>query len=254
MAAASEDPTAGGAGRVVLVTGGSRGLGRAIVGELAGRGLNLCFTYREQEQAAEEVAAQARAAGADTLVLRYDQARDDAQPVVDAILERWGRLDGAILNAGMWAGGRIDELDPEAWWNVVEIDLGGVYRCVRAAVPVIRRSPEGSIVLMSSMVGIAGFPGDTAYASAKAGLVGLGKSLARELARDGTRVNILAPGFVESDANASVSPRARERLLALTLLGRFGRAEEIARAAVFLSEEATYMTGAVLNIDGGVTT
>jgi 3-oxoacyl-[acyl-carrier protein] reductase len=242
----------GEAGRVALVTGGSRGIGRAIVVALAARGLRVAFTYREQAARAEELADELEARyGTRPLTLAFDQETEDGTAVVAEVLARWGAIDSLVLSAGMWQGGRIDQLDPETWWRVVEIDLRGVYRMARAAVGVVGASPEGSITIVSSMVGIAGFPGDTAYASAKAGLFGFGRSLAKELAREGTRVNVLAPGFVESDATVNVSAAARERLRSRLLIDRFGQAEEIATAAAFLSEDATYMTGGVLVCDGG---
>ncbi|MBS1892341.1 MAG: SDR family oxidoreductase [Actinobacteria bacterium] len=238
--------------RVALVTGGSRGLGAAIVRALAGRGLRVAFTYRERADLAEELCDELAAAGGQRpFALRFDQESEDGEEVVAAVLDRWGRLDSLVLSAGIWNGGRIERLDPEAWWRVVEVDLRGVYRMARAAVPSLGAGPAGAITIVSSTIGIAGFPGDTAYASAKAGLVGFGRSLAKELAPAGTRVNVLAPGFVESDATAEVSAAARERLSSRLLIDRFGRAEEIGAAAAFLSEDATYMTGAVLVCDGG---
>lgn len=238
--------------RVALVTGGSRGLGAAIVRALAGRGLRVAFTYRERADLAEELCDELDEPGGERPVaLRFDQEAETGEEVVATVLERWGRLDSLVLNAGIWNGGRIERLDPEEWWRVVEVDLRGVYRMARAAVGPIGAGPAGSITIVSSTIGIAGFPGDTAYASAKAGLVGLGRSLAKELAPTGTRVNVLAPGFVESDATAEVSAAARERLSSRLLIDRFGRAEEIGAGAAFLSEDATYTTGAVLVCDGG---
>jgi 3-oxoacyl-[acyl-carrier protein] reductase len=243
--------TAGGS-RVALVTGGSRGLGAAIVRTLAGRGLRVAFTYRERAELAEELCEELAAAGGERpLALRFDQATESGEEVVAAVLDHWGRLDSLVLSAGIWNGGRIDRLDPEEWWRVVEVDLRGVYRMARASVTALGAGPAGSITIVSSTIGIAGFPGDTAYSSAKAGLIGFGRSLAKELAGSGTRVNVLAPGFVESDATAEVSDAARERLSSRLLIDRFGRAEEIGAAAAFLSEDATYSTGTVLVCDGG---
>ena len=238
--------------RVALVTGGSRGLGAAIVAELAGRGLRVAFTYRERADRAEQLAAQLEErTGERPLTLAFDQEHEDGEAVAAAVAERWGRLDSLVLNAGIWIGGRIDRIDPEDWWRVVEVDLRGVYRMARAALPALAAGPAGSVTIVSSTVGLAGFPGDTAYASAKAGLLGFARSLAKEVGRDGVRVNVLAPGFVESDATAGVSAAARERLSSRLLIDRFGRPEEIATAAAFLSEDATYMTGGVLVCDGG---
>jgi 3-oxoacyl-[acyl-carrier protein] reductase len=238
--------------RVALVTGGSRGLGAAIVRALAGRGLRVAFTYRERADLAEELCEEFAGGGAERpMALRFDQESETGEEVVAAVVERWGRLDSLVLSAGIWSGGRIDRLDPEEWWRVVEVDLRGVYRMARAAVAPLGAGPAGSITIVSSTIGIAGFPGDTAYSSAKAGLIGFGRSLAKELAGAGTRVNVIAPGFVESDATAEVSDAARERLSSRLLIDRFGRAEEIGAAAAFLSEDATYSTGTVLVCDGG---
>jgi 3-oxoacyl-[acyl-carrier protein] reductase len=254
---AAGNPGSGGSmsaadGRVALVTGGSRGLGAAIVRALAGRGLRVAFTYRERAELAEELCEELAAGGAERpLALRFDQESETGEEVVAGVIERWGRLDSLVLSAGIWSGGRIDRLDPEEWWRVVEVDLRGVYRMARAAVAALGEGPAGSITIVSSTIGIAGFPGDTAYSSAKAGLIGFGRSLAKELAGAGTRVNVIAPGFVESDATAEVSDAARERLSSRLLIDRFGRAEEIGAAAAFLSEDATYSTGTVLVCDGG---
>jgi 3-oxoacyl-[acyl-carrier protein] reductase len=244
--------TSAGESRVALVTGGSRGLGAAIVRALADRGLRVAFTYRERADLAEELCEELAAGGGERpLPLRFDQESETGEEVIAAVLERWGRLDSLVLSAGIWSGGRIDRLDPEEWWRVVEVDLRGVYRMARAAVAPLGEGPAGSITIVSSTIGIAGFPGDTAYSSAKAGLIGFGRSLAKELAGAGTRVNVIAPGFVESDATAEVSDAARERLSSRLLIDRFGRAEEIGAAAAFLSEDATYSTGTVLVCDGG---
>ncbi|MCW2981385.1 MAG: family oxidoreductase [Solirubrobacterales bacterium] len=238
--------------RVALVTGGSRGLGAAIVRALASRGLRVAFTYRERADLAEELCEElAESGGERPLALRFDQESETGEDVIAAVLKHWGRLDSLVLSAGIWSGGRIDRLDPEEWWRVVEVDLRGVYRMARAAVAALGDGPAGSITIVSSTIGIAGFPGDTAYSSAKSGLIGFGRSLAKELAGVGTRVNVIAPGFVESDATAEVSDAARERLSSRLLIDRFGRAEEIGAAAAFLSEDATYSTGTVLVCDGG---
>ena len=145
-------------------------------------------------------------------------------------------------------------MDPQDWARVVECDLIGAAQLCRAALPRLRRGISPSIVLVSSVVGEIGFPGDTAYAAAKAGLTGLARSLAKEAARDHIRVNVLAPGFAETGMTAAISPAARQRIMDRTLLGRFATAAEIAQAAVFLSEDATFCTGTVLTVDGGWST
>ena len=240
-------------GRVAVVTGGSRGIGAAIVGELTSRGVDVLFTYATNAAAADAVAADASGAAAEAVPTRYDLLAGDPEALLGLALTRWGRVDSIVLNAGMWAGGRIDRLDPDRWWEVVETNLRGAHRVARAAVPALRASPAGSVLLVASAVGLVGFPGDTAYASAKAGMVGLARSLAKELADDGVRVNVLAPGFVDTDMTAAIPPSSRDRILGRTVLGRFGTGAEIAKAAAFLSEDATFTTGAVLTADGGWT-
>jgi 3-oxoacyl-[acyl-carrier protein] reductase len=163
----------------------------------------------------------------------------------------FGRLDSVVLNAGIWAGGLLERIDPGSWAEVVQRNLVGAAQLCRACLPYLRNGENPSIVLVSSVVGEIGFPGDTAYAAAKAGMIGLARSLAKEVARDKIRVNVLAPGFAETDMTAGVSESARRRIVDRTLLGRFGSPAEIAQAAVFLSEDATFCTGTVLNADGG---
>jgi 3-oxoacyl-[acyl-carrier protein] reductase len=235
--------------RTVLVTGGSRGIGAEIVRALAGRGCNVACGYRSSCDRAAELADRFEGR---VRPMPYELgSASSADATVEAVIGRWGRLDAVILNAAEWRGGRIDELDALDWWSVVESNVGGMAQLARAALPRLRVAPAPSIVLVSSVVGLIGHAGDTAYASAKAAMVGFARSLAKEVGRDGIRVNVLAPGFVETDMTANVSDNARRRIQARAVLGRFGCAEEIARAAVFLSEDATYCTGTVLTVDGG---
>jgi 3-oxoacyl-[acyl-carrier protein] reductase len=235
--------------RTVLVTGGSRGIGAGITRLLSARHRNIACGYRSNREAAEKLAADAPER---IEPVHYDSSLPHtADAAVAAALARWGRLDGLILNAGQWHGGRLDTMDPQLWWRVIEGNLKGIADLTRAALPVLGRGPEPSIVLVSSVVGIIGHAGDTAYASAKAAMIGFARSLAKEVGRGGIRVNVLAPGFVETDMTAAVSERARRSIAERAALGRFGTVEEIARAAVFLSEDAGYCTGAVLTADGG---
>lgn len=251
------EPRRGGLGssdrRVVLVSGGTRGIGREIVHAFAARGLDVAFTYRSRPDLAERVTREAERYGVACVSAESDAAADDPVRFVETIIDRFGRLDSVVVNAGIWRGGPIHELPEDQWWQVVNTNLGGAYRLARAVVPYVSQSPSGSIVFVSSVVGITGFPGDTAYSSSKAALTGLGRSLAKELARAGTRVNVLAPGFVESDMTAAIPDRARELIHRETLLRRYGEGSEVANAAVFLSEDATFTTGTILTVDGGFT-
>jgi 3-oxoacyl-[acyl-carrier protein] reductase len=238
--------------RAVLVTGASRGIGAGIVREFVGRGRRVACGYRTDPEAAGQVAAEAGAAPDSVLPVHVDLGdAASAERAVAAIVETWGRLDALVCNAGQWQGGRLATMDPDDWWRVVELNVRGTAAIARAALPELAKSDEPAIVLVSSVVGLIGHAGDTAYAGAKAAMVGFARSLAKEVAEDGIRVNVLAPGFVDTDMTASVPERSRRAIADATLLGRFGSVAEIARAAVFLSEDATFCTGAVLAADGG---
>jgi len=248
----SRDSAAGGR-RVALVTGGTRGIGRQIVLAFARRGLDVTLTYNSRPDLAETVKAEVEGLGVTAHVAQLDAAKDDPSDVVERVVSTFGRLDSVVANAGIWRGGAIGQLSSDDWWDVVNTNLGGTYRLVKAVAPRVVAADRGSIVLVSSVVGITGFPGDTAYSSSKAALTGLGRSLAKELATSGTRVNVVAPGFIESDMTDAVPDRAREQMLRRTVMRRLGQGSEIAQAAVFLSEDATFTTGTVLTVDGGFT-
>lgn len=236
------------------MTGGSRGIGAEIAVELARRGCDVAITYARDVDAAQRVAARCETHGVSVVTVRYDlQAPESAPEVVDAVREKLGDPGVVMLNAGTWSGGRLERMDPERWWSVVESNIRGNHGLVRALLPGLRSAGEGSIVFLSSAVGLIGFPGDTAYASSKAAMVGLARSLAKELAKDRIRVNVLAPGFVETDMTAEVGDAARERIVGDLVIPRFGAPEEIAGAAAFLALDATYCTGVVLPVDGGWT-
>ncbi|MBB6379348.1 3-oxoacyl-[acyl-carrier protein] reductase [Pseudonocardia eucalypti] len=236
--------------RVVLVTGASRGIGAAIARELLARGCRVGCGYRRDPDAVARAVGPAEPEA--VLPVPYDLADEaSAERAVDTMLDAWGGLDGLVLNAGVWDGGRLATLDPADWWRVVELNVRGTAALARAALPALAKGDRPGIVLVSSIVGLIGHAGDTAYASAKAAMIGFARSLAKEVAADGIRVNVLAPGFVDTDMTALVPERSRRAIADATLLGRFGTVEEIARAAVFLSEDATFCTGSVLSIDGG---
>jgi 3-oxoacyl-[acyl-carrier protein] reductase len=237
-----------------LVTGGSRGIGAATALELGRRGVDVAITYRTGVEEAKTLVDRLRSEhGVTAAAVQMDQADPDSikGAAVEA-REALGRIDHLVANAGIWRGGTLAQLADDDWWEVVETNLGGTRTVVRTTLPALGER-GGSIVLVSSAVGLVGFPGDTAYASAKAALVGFGRSLAKEVAAKGILVNVLAPGFVVTDMTAAVSEHSREQIEKLTTLRRFGRPEEIARAAVFLALDAGYCTGVVLPVDGGWT-
>lgn len=236
------------------MTGGTRGIGAAICSELVDRGVAVAFTYRRDVAAAQQVGDRLEQQGGRALALPFDLDQPaSARVLVDATVAALGGIDSLVINAGVWDGGRLESIDAEAWWSVIATNLGGAQHLVRAVLPVLRGRNQPSITFVSSAVGLIGFPGDTAYASVKAAMIGFARSLAKEVAFDGIRVNVLAPGFVDTDMTAAISDRAREQIAAEIVLNRFGTAEEVAKAAVFLSEDATYCTGTVLTVDGGWT-
>ncbi|MFI5610111.1 SDR family NAD(P)-dependent oxidoreductase [Amycolatopsis sp. NPDC051903] len=238
-------------GRVALVTGASRGIGAGVARQLLDRGLRVAGTSRSGGDLVEKLAADAPGR---VLPVAFDLAAPDtAEALVDRVAGHWGRLDSLVLNAAVWQGGKLARIDPGDWWRVIEDNLRSTAALVRAAIPWLVEGVNPSVVLVGSAVGSVGFPGDTAYASVKAAAVGFARSLAKELAPRGVRVNVLAPGFVETDLTAAIPDGARQKIADATLLGRFGTVEEIARAAVFLAEDATFCTGAVLAADGGWT-
>jgi len=236
-------------GRVALVTGGSRGLGRAISADLAAAGATLAINYRGDERAARESAA---GLGNGAGIWQADISdRGEAAAMVEGVLAHHGRLDLLVLNAGVWRGGRIDSLDPADWDAVIDTSLTGAFNVLRAASGPLAAGDAGRVVVLSSAIALVGFAGDAAYGAAKAGLVGLVRSLAKELGGDGVTVNAVAPGFIHTDMTADVPERSRERMLRRTALRRFGDPEDVAKAVRYLAVDGGYVTGQTLTVDGG---
>jgi 3-oxoacyl-[acyl-carrier protein] reductase len=248
--AAEGGPVAAGplAGQVALVTGGSRGIGAAISGTLAAAGATVAINYVRDSETAERLAADLTPTPS---LWRADVAdRTQVDAMIAGILETHARLDVLVINAGVWRGGKVRDLSAEDWRTVIETSLTGAYHLAAAASPVL--TPDnGRIIVMSSVIGIVGFPGDSAYASAKAGLFGLVRSLAKELGSDGMTVNAVAPGFIDTDMTRAVSGESRERMIRRTALRRAGHVDEVAAAVRYLACDATYVTGHTLVVDGG---
>ncbi len=241
-------------GKVALVTGGSRGIGRAIALELARRGADVAVNYAHNAEAAQQVVAEIEALGRRAVALPADVG-DFAQAaaLVAAVLDALGRLDILVNNAGIVRDALLLRMQEADWDDVLRVNLKGAFNTSKAAVRPMLRQHFGRIINVSSVSGLMGQVGQANYAAAKAGLIGLTKSMARELAARDITVNAVAPGFIPTDMNVAVDETLRERLRELIPLGRFGAADDVAHAVAFLaSNEAAYITGAVLPVDGGL--
>lgn len=241
-------------GKVALVTGGSRGIGRAVAIELAGRGASVVLTYAGNEAAAAEAVKQIVDGGGRARALRLDVADSAAcAATVDRIIADEGRLDVLVNNAGIAVDGLLMRFKDEDWDLTMATNLRGAFALTRAAARPMMKQRAGAIVNVSSVVGEMGNAGQAAYAASKAGLLGLTKAVARELGSRNIRVNAVTPGFVATDMTSGLPEAAKEKLLAQTALGRLGTAEEIAKVIAFLaSDAAAYVTGEVLKVNGGL--
>jgi 3-oxoacyl-[acyl-carrier protein] reductase len=227
------------------VTGGSRGIGRAIALELAGAGANVTLSYRSGKEEAEEVAREAGAKAMQADVADPDEAK--------RLVEETGELDILVNNAGVTRDGLLARMSDEDWRDVIETNLGGVFHTCRAAARGMMKRRAGSIVNVSSIVGLHGNPGQTNYSASKAGIIGFTKALARELGNRGVRANVVAPGYIDTRLTQVIADDMKELMLANTPLGRFGRPEDVAGAVRFLcSDEAAFITGEVMLVDGGL--
>lgn len=232
-------------GRTALVTGGSRGIGRAIAVELAGAGANVVLGYRSGSEEAESVASEIGGRAVQADVSHPDEAR--------RLVDEAGDLDILVNNAGVTRDGLIARMSDEDWETVLQTNLGGTFNTCRAAARGMMRRRAGSIVNISSIVGLHGNPGQTNYSASKAGIIGFTKALARELGSRGVRANVVAPGYVATRLTNELPEELRNSMLANTPLGRLGEPEDVAGAVRFLcSDAASFVTGEVLLVDGGL--
>jgi 3-oxoacyl-[acyl-carrier protein] reductase len=241
--------------RVALVTGGSRGIGRAAVEGFAKLGANVVVNYVSDQSAAGNAVREAEAAGVGALAFKADVAKtEDAKLLVEATISKFGRLDFLVCNAGIWEGGAIDEMSEDSWDRTIELNLKGTWTVCHAAVPVMKKQGFGRIVIVSSTAGQRGEANVSNYAASKGGQISFTKSLAAELGPFGINVNSVAPGWVDTDMCADAFAREgfRETLEATIPVGRVAAPEDIGWPIVFLCTEwARHINGEILNVNGG---
>jgi 3-oxoacyl-[acyl-carrier protein] reductase len=240
--------------RVALVTGGSRGIGAAVVLQLARDGYDVSMCFRSNREAADKVAAQARELGARALARQVDVADLAAvRAFVDETEDELGGLDAVVTNAGITQDRPLALMAEEDWRGVLSTNLDGTYHVFRSAIRRMMKRRSGAIVALSSVTGVAGNPMQTNYAASKAGIIGLCKALAKEVGRYGIRVNVVAPGLVDTDMTVNLPSGVSETMISRVALGRMGTASEVAEVVSFLvSPRSSYVTGQVLIADGGM--
>ena len=241
-------------GAVALVTGGSRGIGRAICLELARRGAAVAVNYAGNEAAARETVEACRALGVEAEAFRADVADPAAcEELVKEVKDHFGKVDILVNNAGITRDGLLMTAKAEDLDRVLDTNLKGAYFCMKAASKLMMRQRFGRIVNLSSVVGLRGNPGQTGYAASKAGILGLTKAAAKELAGRNITVNAVAPGFIDTDMTAVLPEKAKEAMLSTIPMGRPGAPEDVAWAVAFFAEQdSAYITGQVLCVDGGM--
>lgn len=240
--------------QTAIVTGGSRGIGRAVAVRLAKEGMNLVINYRGNSAAAEETERMCRELGAEVLLVQGDVSRaEDCEKLAAQAKEAFGRVDVLVNNAGITRDGLLARMTEEDFRAVLDVNLVGPWNMMKAVNRIMMKQRYGRIVNLSSVTGLMGNIGQTNYAAAKAGILGMTKSYAREVASRGITVNAVAPGFIDTDMTEAMPEGAKDKIITEIPMGRTGKPEDVAEAVAFLaSEQAGYITGEVLRVDGGM--
>ncbi|HDH7050695.1 TPA: 3-oxoacyl-[acyl-carrier-protein] reductase [Staphylococcus aureus] len=237
-----------------LVTGASRGIGRSIALQLAEEGYNVAVNYAGSKEKAEAVVEEIKAKGVDSFAIQANVAdADEVKSMIKEVVSQFGSLDVLVNNAGITRDNLLMRMKEQEWDDVIDTNLKGVFNCIQKATPQMLRQRSGAIINLSSVVGAVGNPGQANYVATKAGVIGLTKSAARELASRGITVNAVAPGFIVSDMTDALSDELKEQMLTQIPLARFGQDTDIANTVAFLaSDKAKYITGQTIHVNGGM--
>lgn len=240
-------------GKVAIVTGASRGIGRHIALQLAQRGADVAINYRSRQSEADEVVKEIEANGVRSLAFQADLSKmPEARSLIRQVHEKWGRIDILVNNAGITKDKSMKKLTDDDWNDVLDTNLGSVYATCSEVLKIMMDQEYGRIINITSFVGQAGNFGQANYAASKGGIIAFTKTLALEMAKYNITVNAIAPGFTETEMLAQVPENIRQHIISRVPMGRFGKPEEIARAVVFLAAEGDYITGQQINVNGGV--
>lgn len=240
--------------KVAIVTGGSRGIGKAIVSEFAAQGAGVAFNFLKSEEKAFELKKEIEQKGGKALAFRQDVKDYEAIKImVEGVKSHFGRLDIIVNNAGILRDKALMLMEEQDWEDVISTNLSGAFNLIRAAIVTFMKQKSGNIINVTSVSGIKGMPRQVNYSASKAGMIGLTKALAKEVGPYNVRVNAIAPGYIDTDMVKDIKEEHKKQLLTSIPLNRFGKSEEVAKVVAFLaSEEAKYITGQVITIDGGL--
>lgn len=241
--------------KVAIVTGASRGIGKAIALKLAQAGTKVVVNYANSEQAAAALVTEIQAVGAEAIAIQADVSQaEQVNQMIDQVISTWGQIDLLVNNAGITRDTLLLRMKLSDWQTVIDLNLTGVFLCTQAVAKIMLKQRSGRIINITSVAGQMGNPGQANYSAAKAGVIGFTKTVAKELASRGITVNAVAPGFIDTDMTAKLDPKVTESVIQYIPLGRYGTAAEVAGMVNFLATDpaAAYITGQVFNVDGGM--